>query len=233
MKRSAAIVHRQMRQGLNSLATVAYIAPLVGIFGTLIGIVNSFPGITGEKHTVMMATFARLSDACVPTALGLLVGVPSLWFYKYLADRLACFDREMENASLELVNLLIVCPVGFAPTPTVKFVTESPIFRDEIGDELRDERRPWYRSSLMVAALLIITWCVQIAGYFDNYELPVESVMLRACVYVIFTFAISWFAAYPAWIKLLHRTSGGLAALASLLCLGWSLSELFFPVHRW
>jgi hypothetical protein len=222
-----------MRQGLNSLATVASIAPLVGIFGTLIGIANSFPGITGEKNTVMAATFARLSDACVPTALGLLVGVPALWFYKYLAARLECFDRDMENASFELVNLLIPCPVGRAQTPTVKFVAESLIFRDEIGDELRDERRPWYRSSLMVAALLFVTWCAQIARYFDNFELPLESVILRACAYVIFTFAISWFAAYPAWIKLLHRTSGGLAALSSLLCLGWSLAELFFRVHLW
>jgi hypothetical protein len=179
----------------------------------------------------MAATFGRLSDALVPTALGLLVGVPSLWFFKYLAGRLECVDREMENATLELVNLLVVCPVGFAPATRANFVNESPIFRDEIGDELRDDRRPWYRSSLMVAALLFVTWCVQIARYFDNYELPLESVALTASMHVILTFAISWFVAYPAWVKLLHRRSGGLAALASLLCLGSSLTELFFRVH--
>ncbi|HYL77593.1 MAG TPA: hypothetical protein VEU96_25490 [Bryobacteraceae bacterium] len=139
----------------------------------------------------------------------------------------------MKNATLELLNLLIVCPVGFAPASRNNFVNESPIFRDEIGDELRDDRRPWYRSSLMVAALLFVTWCVQIARYFANYELPLESVALTACMRVILTFAISWFVAYPAWVKLMHRTSGGLAALASLSCLCWTLAELFFRVHLW
>lgn len=202
---------------------------MVGMLGTLIGIANSFPGITGSKAV----TFARLSDAFIPTALGLLVGVPSLWFYKYLAGRLEGLDREMEDAALDLVSLLILCPAGFAPAARANFVNESPIFRDEIGDELRDDRRPWYRSNLMVAALLFVTWCVQIARYFDNYELPLESVALTACVHVILPFAISWFVAYPVWVKLLHRASGGLAALTSLLCLGWTLAELFFRVHLW
>jgi hypothetical protein len=200
---------------------------MVGIFGTLVGIVNSFRGSSGSNIAgVIAATY-------VPAAQGLLVGVPSLWFYKYLAGRLECFDREMENATLELVNLLILCPVGFAPAARVKFVTASPIFRDEIGNELRVDRRPWYRSSLMVAALLFVTWCVQIPRYFDNYELSLESVILRAGMYVIATFAVFWFAAYPVWLKLLHRTSGGLAALASLLCLGWTLAEIIFHVHLW
>jgi hypothetical protein len=233
MRRSSTVVRGQMRQGLSSLATVASVAPFVGIFGTLIGIVNSFRGISGEKITNMAATFAGLSDACVPTALGLLVAIPSLWFYKYLAARLKCFDREMESVSLELINLLIVCPVGLAPADAVNFVTESPIFRDELGDELRDDRRPWYRSSLIVAALLIVTWCVQIARYLADHHLPLESTLWRACVYVIFTFAVFWFAVYPVWLKLLDRASGGLAALTSLLCLGWSLTELFFHVYLW
>ena len=59
--------------------------------------------------------------------------MPSLWFYKYLAGRLECLDREMENAALDLVNLLIVRPVGFASAARGNFVNESPIFRDEIG----------------------------------------------------------------------------------------------------
>ena len=142
MRRSAAIVHRQMGQGLSSLATVASIAPMVGILGTLVGIVNSFRGITGSRISHMAMVSSLLSDACVPTALGLLIAVPSLWFYKYLAARLECFDREMENASLELVNLPIVCPVVLAPTPTLKFVTESPIFRERLETSLQKSVDP-------------------------------------------------------------------------------------------
>jgi hypothetical protein len=56
---------------------------------------------------------------------------------------------------------------------------------------------------------------------------------MESGAHVILTFAIFWFAAYPVWLKLLHRASGGLASLASLLCLGWSLTELFFHVYLW
>ena len=233
MKRSAAIVHRQMRQGLNSLATVASIAPLVGIFGTLIGIPNSFPGFAGQESTIRAIIFARLSEACVPTALGLLVAVPSLCCYKYLIGRLERIDCEMENASLELINLLIVGRVLLAPAARVNFVTEGPIFRDEFGDQLREDQRPWYRSSLVVVGLLFISWGAQIARYFDHDAFSLESAAAWACVYVIFTFAISWFAAYPVWVKVLHRASGGIAALASQLCLCWSLAELLFWGHLW
>jgi hypothetical protein len=234
MRRSATVVHGQMRQGLSSLATIVCLAPFVGIFGTLIGIVDSFRGISGDKIVNMAATFAGLSEACVPTALGLLVAIPSLWFYKYLVGKLECFDREMENASLELVNLLPLRLPRLASAAAVNFVAAGPIFRDELGDELGDDRRPWYRSSLMVAALLIVTWCVQFARYFENDELLLQSIIWRVGAHVvILTFAIFWFAAYPVWLKLLHRASGGLASLASLLCLGWSLTELFFHVYLW
>ncbi len=55
MDRSAAIVHEQMKDGVSSLATIATIAPLVGVFGTVIGIANSFRGISGERSTDMAA----------------------------------------------------------------------------------------------------------------------------------------------------------------------------------
>jgi hypothetical protein len=233
MRRSGTIVHQQMKQGLNGLATVASVAPLVGIFGTLIGIANSFPGIAGQKGAVMGIIFGRLWEACVPTALGLLVAVPSLCGYKYLVSRVESIDREMENASLELVNLLSVCPIRLVRVARVNFATEGPIFRDEFGDQLREERRPWYRSSVVVVGMLIASSFVQIARYFASNAFLLGSAVGWACVYVIFTFAISWFAAYPVWVKVLRRTSGGMAALASLLCLCWSLAELLFSVHFW
>jgi len=87
MRRSALNVHRQMGQGLHCLATIATVAPLVGIVGMLIGVPNAFPGVIGMPgiaHT--LATFRLLADAYVPAALGLLVGVLSLWFYKYMSQ---------------------------------------------------------------------------------------------------------------------------------------------------
>ncbi len=111
MNRSAAIVHEEMREGLSSLATIATIAPLVGVFGTVIGIVNSFGAPAGERSTAIAFFTASLSDAIVPTALGLLVAMLSFCYYKYLTGRLASIDRDMENACLELQNQLSLLPV--------------------------------------------------------------------------------------------------------------------------
>ncbi len=107
-RRSATVVHREMKRGLNSLATIASTAPFVGISGTVSGIVNSFPGCGADRSTCMAAVFERLSGSLVPTALGLLVAIPALWCYKYLSSQMEVFDREMENASVESVNHLVI-----------------------------------------------------------------------------------------------------------------------------
>jgi biopolymer transport protein TolQ len=104
--RSAAIVRGEMKRGLNSLATVASIAPWLGLFGTVLGIGNSFPGFDGSKESILAVIFERLSGAFVPCALGLMVAVVTMWFCKYLLSELESFDTEMGNASLQLINTL-------------------------------------------------------------------------------------------------------------------------------
>ncbi len=106
LRRSANVVHIDLKRGLNSLATIASAAPFVGLLGTLLGIANSFPGCGSEQSACMAAIFERLSESLVPTALGLLVAIPALWGYKYLSSQVEAFDTEMENASGELVNHL-------------------------------------------------------------------------------------------------------------------------------
>ena len=102
MKRSADIVHRQMRQGLNGLATVASLAPLVGFFGTLVGVASCFRGTIGERRAIMAAMAEGLSESLAPAALGLMVAIVAFCCYKYLIGRLESLDVEMENASLQL-----------------------------------------------------------------------------------------------------------------------------------
>jgi biopolymer transport protein ExbB/TolQ len=109
-KRSSARVHEEMRAGVYGLATIAWLAPWIGMFGTILGIVNSFPGIAGQRRSVIAHIFERLSESLWPTAFGLAVGLVSLWFYLYLTGRLRSIDLEMENASLELLNQLSRIP---------------------------------------------------------------------------------------------------------------------------
>jgi biopolymer transport protein ExbB/TolQ len=111
LRRSATLVHGELKRGLNLLATIAATAPLIGAFGAVAGIVNSFPGCGAAASTCMAATADLLSKALVLAALGLLVAVPSVWCHKYLSSELEAFDIEMENESLELVNYLTI-PLG-------------------------------------------------------------------------------------------------------------------------
>jgi biopolymer transport protein ExbB/biopolymer transport protein TolQ len=103
-RRSAAIVHLEMKRGLNSLATIASIAPFLGVFGNIERIVTSFGGCGCSKETLMAATFEGPSQSFVPTALGLLVALPALWCFQYFSSDLEAFEVEMENAS-ELTEL--------------------------------------------------------------------------------------------------------------------------------
>jgi biopolymer transport protein ExbB/TolQ len=107
-KRSANAAHRELKRGLNSLATIASTAPLIGLFGTVLGIVNSFPGVTGDRRSNMATNFRLLADALLPTLLGLLVAVPSLWLYNWFGSEMQAFDLEMEAATLELANFLTI-----------------------------------------------------------------------------------------------------------------------------
>jgi biopolymer transport protein ExbB/TolQ len=107
-----------MKRGLNSLATIASIAPFLGLFGTVLGIVNSFGGCGCSKETYRAAIFEGLSQSFVPTALGLLVAVPALWCYKYLSSDAEAFDSEMENKALELLNFVATRHTNPQPPPT-------------------------------------------------------------------------------------------------------------------
>jgi len=93
LERSVAIVHAEMKRGLSGLATIGSTAPFVGLFGTVIGIINAFKG--------------GISEALITTALGLLVAVPAVWAFNYFTNKVEAFDVEMDNSSMELINYFI------------------------------------------------------------------------------------------------------------------------------
>ena len=107
LDRSVAIVHAEMKRGLSGLATIGSTAPFVGLFGTVIGIINAFKGIDSSKATGLSAVAGGISEALVTTALGLLVAVPAVWAYNYFTNKVEAFDVEMDNSSMELINYFI------------------------------------------------------------------------------------------------------------------------------
>lgn len=199
-----------------SLATIACLAPWVGLFGTILGIVNSFQGISGERWSNYAAICEGLSESMWPTAFGLMVGLVALWWYRYLEERLQALDQEMESASLELLNQLGRFRGRFSSESTVKSLSDGPMFGERPLAELSRDEKFWRRSMLLAGTALVMAWFVQ--------ALRVSAG--AAFLYVPLMFGISCLAMYPVWARLLHRRSGGLTALGATFCLCWILAEL-------
>ena len=107
LDRSEAIVHAELKRGISSLATIGSTAPFVGLFGTVVGIINAFKGIATEKSAGLGAVSAGISEALVTTAVGLFVAVPAVWMFNYFSSKLEAFDVEMGNSSSELIDYFI------------------------------------------------------------------------------------------------------------------------------
>jgi biopolymer transport protein ExbB/biopolymer transport protein TolQ len=112
LERSVAIVHAELKRGLSGLATIGSTAPFVGLFGTVVGIINAFKGISQEKATGLAAVAGGIAEALVATAIGLFVAIPAVWAYNYFTNKVEAFDVEMDNSSMELINYFITRRAG-------------------------------------------------------------------------------------------------------------------------
>jgi len=107
LERAEAIVHAELKRGLGGLATIGSTAPFVGLFGTVLGILNAFRGIATNKATGLGAVAGGISEALVTTAFGLFVAIPAVMMFNYLTGRVEAFDVEMDNSSSELVDYFL------------------------------------------------------------------------------------------------------------------------------
>jgi biopolymer transport protein ExbB len=92
----------ELRRGLSVLATVGSTAPFVGLFGTVIGIINAFHemGATGRGGVATVST--GIAEALVTTAFGIMVAIPAVWLFNHLTQRIARLLAATECAGEEL-----------------------------------------------------------------------------------------------------------------------------------
>jgi len=107
LERAEAIVHAKLKRGLAVLATIGATAPFVGLFGTVVGILNAFNAIATQKTSGIGAVAGGISEALVTTAFGLIVAIPAVMAFNYFTGRVEAFDVEMDNSSSELVDYFI------------------------------------------------------------------------------------------------------------------------------
>jgi len=105
IEESGRAVAHKLDKYLNTLGTIATVSPLLGLLGTVIGMVELFGAFTTSGHDV--AQFARgISVALYNTAGGIVVAVPSMIFYRYFRGKVDGLIVEMEQQAVKLVEII-------------------------------------------------------------------------------------------------------------------------------
>lgn len=119
----------RIEKNLRGLYTVALVAPLVGMMGTVMGLIETFSGMQ-ERAGFSSAKMINdgVHESLITTALGLMVAVPAYLFYMYFLGRAKRMVHRIERAGIEMVN--VVCDAREAKSDIVSF-----------GDEAAEARR--------------------------------------------------------------------------------------------
>ena len=100
----------ELKRGLGLLATIGSTAPFIGLFGTVVGIINAFRSIAATGSGGMSVVSGGIAEALVSTALGIFVAIPAVVAFNHFTGKMETFHVEMNRASSQLVNRLFKIP---------------------------------------------------------------------------------------------------------------------------
>jgi biopolymer transport protein TolQ len=95
----------KLERRVTFLATIASVAPFIGLFGTVWGIMNAFLKIGASGSTNLATVGPGISEALIATALGLFAAIPAVFFYNYFTTQVKTFAAQMDDFSLEFLNI--------------------------------------------------------------------------------------------------------------------------------
>ena len=98
------IVSHELEHFLTTLGTIAAMAPLLGLFGTVVGMIEIFGSQTAAGSNPILLAHG-ISVALYNTALGLIVAIPSMIFYRHFRAKVDALILEMEQQAVKLVEL--------------------------------------------------------------------------------------------------------------------------------
>ena len=96
-----------LKKGLSGLATVASTAPFVGLFGTVVGIINVFATMKVSGAGGIAAVAGGIGEALVTTAFGLLIAIPAVFVFNYVTSYIDRFVVDMDETSSELLSYVL------------------------------------------------------------------------------------------------------------------------------
>jgi len=123
-----------LERRLTWLATIAAVSPFVGLFGTVIGVVDAFHGLGTAGAATLRAVAPGISEALITTAAGLFVAVPAVVAYNQFTARIRVFASAIDDFCRELLNSLEEIPVrapapGRGPGPEVPQGAERGLYK--------------------------------------------------------------------------------------------------------
>ena len=113
-----------LEANLSIIGTVAVIAPFVGLFGTVLGIIRAFNDIALKGNSTPAVVAAGVSEALITTAAGLGVAVVAVIFFNYFKSRIKAYNQEMIVAANKLAEMLHFHNTG-APIPTELYTPKA------------------------------------------------------------------------------------------------------------
>lgn len=96
----------QMERRLTWLATTANASPFIGLFGTVVGIIIAFRGLSTASASSIQAVAPGIAEALIATAAGIAAAVPAAIFYNNFLNRIKGLTGTIDRFSLELINLV-------------------------------------------------------------------------------------------------------------------------------
>ena len=106
IQEAASHVIHQLERYLNTLGTVAAVTPLMGLLGTVLGMISVFTEITTHGTGNAGALAGGISEALITTAAGLAVAIPSLVMHRYYTSRIESIVVDLEREAIKLVDAI-------------------------------------------------------------------------------------------------------------------------------
>ena len=106
IEEAAARVIHDLERYLTALGTIAAVAPLLGLLGTVLGMIEIFSAFMGSGMANAPQLAGGIAKALITTAAGLMVGIPALFFHRYLQRRVDELVVGMEQEAIKLVDVV-------------------------------------------------------------------------------------------------------------------------------
>jgi len=95
----------KFERNMNWLATTASVSPFIGLFGTVIGVINAFVGLGNQGSTSLASVGPGIAEALIATAVGLGAAIPASIFFNLFSNRIREMGARMDDFALEFLNM--------------------------------------------------------------------------------------------------------------------------------